>query len=89
MPRHRAFGAAAVFDGRFALIGGIKPSLPDANFIDVFNPADQTWSTADSYPGLNTRNIVTCADEQAVYILTGLWEDEGSTHCWKGTQGLQ
>jgi N-acetylneuraminic acid mutarotase len=80
MPRPRLGTRAVTFGDYIYLIGGNW----DSKIIDVYDPANDLWSTINDYPGSNSSSPVIAQSSNLVYVLGDYYGLPGVTECWVG-----
>ena len=71
MPSARQEISTAVFNGRVYVIAGFTSSGASTSTVEVYEPANNTWSTAGSIPILNNHNNAAVA-AGALYTFGGV-----------------
>jgi len=86
MPRHRWLTIAVVFGDYIYLIGD---ATGGSKIIDVYDPADDLWSTISDYPGSNSFDPVIAQSSNLVYVLGDYYSLPGVLECWVGQVATQ
>jgi N-acetylneuraminic acid mutarotase len=84
LPRSRIFTRAVTFGDCIYLIGGAGGS----KVIDVYDPIQDSWSTAGEHPGRNVDAPIITQSCNVLYLLGDSYAQPSKLECWMGEVAL-